>query len=114
MTCHVTKEAWQTMKIQINMMILMEINGDRVVAKHTKDENQDKVMERKKHPSPKLLHGSLCINRGPITMARDKEMREMIYKLIKEVKTKIAVEADLDKSKSCNLVDLIQLLNEPH
>lgn len=92
----------------------MEIDRDRVVAKHTKDVNQDKVMERKEHPSPKLLHDSLYINRGPITMVRAKEMREMLYKLIKEVKTKIAVEADLDKSKSCNLVNLIQLLNEPH
>lgn len=46
-----------------------------------------------------------------VTWARAKKMRETFNELIKEAKTKAAIESDLDKSKWCSLVNLIQALD---
>ena len=54
----------------------------------------------------------LCINGSPITRAKTRKMKKALNVLIKDVKVKATIEEGLTKSKSSDLVNLIQALDE--
>lgn len=77
-------------------------NGDGFVANKAKDGNQAKAIERKEHLILEL-EDPQRIDEGSITRTRAKKMKEMLIGLSEDVRTKIAVEADLEKNKTCTI-----------